>query len=428
MLWSKGLALLMDLLKYAEDSAGLSVKIDMYGGGPNKEEAKIKAEKMNLNMSFHGPLDHALLADTQKIFINPSTSEVLCTTVAEALAMGKFVIVPSHPSNDFFAQFPNCLPYSNQDEFVGNLYYAMTHSPEPLSEEYSYALTWEAATKRFEAAAAVSIEEAEATTEALNKSGIGIELPLPPLVESETQRTKIAAAFRLTRARYRRFRSRLSQEIQQSNVLPKDLKSKMVTELDKRLDLDLDEILDSQTLRIKLSPAELDKQLLELYNSVVEGPKGDVFRVIGGGTDVGKQFLYLQQQAVKRRKQEQQQLRHHKAAALYDEGRGEGSTTLTESNHDDNHKGISQSTLPAERVKRAIQRNLLLPSSFATLNKNAKKAELPPLFEINIASKKRKKDELEMSLVQGRSNGVHKYHSTFICRSSFTSVFRPKIR
>ena len=29
MLWSKGVALLMDLLKYAEDSAGLSVKIDM---------------------------------------------------------------------------------------------------------------------------------------------------------------------------------------------------------------------------------------------------------------------------------------------------------------------------------------------------------------------------------------------------------------
>ena len=206
--------------------------------------------------------------------------------------------------------------------------------------------------------------------------------------------------------------------------------------MDKRLDLDLDEMLNSQTLEIKLSPAELDKQLLELYNSVVQGPRGDVFRVIGGGTDVGKQFLYLQQQAIKRKKQEQQQLRHDKAIdVVYDEVEN---VTTAQSNHDDNHN-INQSNLPAERVKRTIQRNLLLPSTF-TSNSDKKSR----LFEINLSSpKKRKKDELEMSLIQmGRRNGVHKsysealgvgsrgykFPSTFICRSSFTSVFRPKIR
>ena len=119
MLWSKGLGSLMDLMRYAEESAGLKVTVDMYGGGPNKEEASEKASSMGLDMPFHGPVDHAELGFSHKIFVNPSLSEVLCTTVAEALAMGKFVVLPNHPSNDFFAQFPNCLPYSNKEEFVG---------------------------------------------------------------------------------------------------------------------------------------------------------------------------------------------------------------------------------------------------------------------------------------------------------------------
>ena len=61
MLWSKGLASLMDLMKYAEESAGLKVKMDMYGGGPDKDEASAKAAGMALDMPFHGPIDHAEL-------------------------------------------------------------------------------------------------------------------------------------------------------------------------------------------------------------------------------------------------------------------------------------------------------------------------------------------------------------------------------
>lgn len=193
----------------------------------------------------------------------------------------------------FFAAFPNCLVYSNKEEFVGNLYYALTHSPEPLTAEYSYALSWEAATQRLEAAGSIPVREAKLRAEALSSNDAGIEISLPPLIEDVEDRKSIASGLRRSRARYRMFRSRLSQELSQSNVLPNRVKQSLVNELDKRLDLDIDVILQSPKLRLELSPAELDKKLLELYNNVADGPSGDVLRIIGGGNDVALQDLYV---------------------------------------------------------------------------------------------------------------------------------------
>lgn len=92
--------------------------------------------------------------------------------------MGKFVILPSHPSNDFFAQFPNCLTYATKEEFVGNLYYAMTHAPEPLSEEYAHVLSWEAATERLIAASCIPVKEAVLLEQAVSADEASIEVSI----------------------------------------------------------------------------------------------------------------------------------------------------------------------------------------------------------------------------------------------------------
>jgi hypothetical protein len=60
--------------------------------------ARFKWRRHPIPARFLGVQDHIVVRDIPqtKIFLNLSTSEVLCTTSAEALAMGKFVILPKH--------------------------------------------------------------------------------------------------------------------------------------------------------------------------------------------------------------------------------------------------------------------------------------------------------------------------------------------
>lgn len=57
--------------------------------------------------------------------MNPSTSDIVATTSAEALAMGKWVICAKHPSNDWFEEnFKNALIYTSPTDFSEKLQYA----------------------------------------------------------------------------------------------------------------------------------------------------------------------------------------------------------------------------------------------------------------------------------------------------------------
>ena len=115
---------------------------------------------------FPGVVDHALLKNTpHKIFLNPSTSEVLCTTTAEALAMNKFVIIPRHPSNDFFLQFSNCLPYNTLEECADRMAWALDNSPNSLTDEERRKFTWEAATERLIESSIVTVVQARERAE-----------------------------------------------------------------------------------------------------------------------------------------------------------------------------------------------------------------------------------------------------------------------
>ena len=126
----------------------------------NIPKTRYEWRKTAIPANFKGPRDHAALKFSQhKIFVNPSITEVLCTTSNEALAMGKFVILPKHPSNEFFYQFPNCLAYKDLKEFVSHVKFALTHEPTPLTNELSHHFTWEAAMDRLIDASVITKED-----------------------------------------------------------------------------------------------------------------------------------------------------------------------------------------------------------------------------------------------------------------------------
>lgn len=149
MLWGKGYRELLNLLAmHKNDLEGFQV--DVFGSGEDSKEVQETAHKLGLAINFNPGIDHADESlHGYKVFINPSVSDVVCTTTAEALAMGKIVVCADHPSNEFFKSFPNCLTYRDSKEFVEKVKQAMSSEPLPLTSDQQYILSWEAATDRF---------------------------------------------------------------------------------------------------------------------------------------------------------------------------------------------------------------------------------------------------------------------------------------
>lgn len=153
-LWAKGFAELIERVSeytaHCRDQKVDAPTIDVYGKGEELQDITTEASMRNLPMSFLGAKDH-LSPDMAEYrgFINPSTSDVVATTSAEALAMGKWLIVPKHPCNAFFSTFSNCLMYSTPKEFASAIDRSLVEDPAPLTTEEERRLTWEAATDRF---------------------------------------------------------------------------------------------------------------------------------------------------------------------------------------------------------------------------------------------------------------------------------------
>ncbi|CAN0196462.1 unnamed protein product [Ectocarpus sp. 6 AP-2014] len=157
-LWAKGYDRLINLLEYNNKRLGRAFHMDVYGSGPDREAIEAKSCEKGCDITFFPATDHSELGD-YSVFINPSVSEVLCTTVAEALAMGKWVVCARHSSNEFFFQFPNCLPFDSEEDFAACVSWALRHDPEDLTPALRHKLSWAAATERLADAAVMNVGE-----------------------------------------------------------------------------------------------------------------------------------------------------------------------------------------------------------------------------------------------------------------------------
>ncbi|KAI8025902.1 hypothetical protein LOK49_LG02G00306 [Camellia lanceoleosa] len=168
MVWSKGYKQLLKLLRdHQKDLSG--VEVDLYGNGEDYAEVQ-----------SCGSLDiEDLRKEGEKGAVSYLiTTDVVCTTSAEALAMGKIVVCANHPSNEFFKQFLNCQTYEDGEGFLKATHKALTKEPAPVTDTQRHKLSWEAATERFLRAAELDKASPKQLTKSPSKLFMSMSIDL----------------------------------------------------------------------------------------------------------------------------------------------------------------------------------------------------------------------------------------------------------
>jgi digalactosyldiacylglycerol synthase len=124
--WDKGLECVIDVAKR------MGVTIDVYGDGPDNAAIQKSATDKQSPVRFLGPSSSPWeVMEEYRVFFNPSLSEVLCTTTAEALVAGRHVVLPNCPANQPFFDLPNVHVYDTPDHADAALRVAMAAAVVP---------------------------------------------------------------------------------------------------------------------------------------------------------------------------------------------------------------------------------------------------------------------------------------------------------
>jgi len=109
--------------------------IDIYGEGPDQSAMQKMAKTIKSPVTFKGPSYRPWLdIEAYRVFFNPSLSEVLCTTTAEALVAGRHVVIPDCAANTPFYDLPNVHVYHDENSMEKALETALKTQPEDPHE------------------------------------------------------------------------------------------------------------------------------------------------------------------------------------------------------------------------------------------------------------------------------------------------------